>query len=167
MKKKISKGFTLFELLVVVAIIGILASVGVVAYNGYTTSAQRGAAGSNHNSVAKWISNEFQKCAIGETDAMNENLTCVTAGVQAGAIEVAAATILSQRDDGARMNNPYGGAPAVQPTGTAAPGLQACSLANRGQIVVTVVGDDVVVTTCTAARDGLTLNRLEDTVVLN
>ena len=42
-----------------------------------------------------------------------------------------------------------------------------CNLANRGQIVVTVVGDDVVVTTCTAARDGLTLNRLEDTVVLN
>ena len=59
MKKKRNKGFTLIELLVVVAIIGILASVGVVAYNGYTESAKKASAGSNHNSVKKWIQNEI------------------------------------------------------------------------------------------------------------
>ena len=165
MKKKISKGFTLIELLVVVAIIGILASVGVVAYNGYTTSAQRGAAGSNHNSVAKWISNEFQKCAIGEATAMNRNLTCVTDGVAAGATEVAAATIASQRAATARMNNPYGGAPAVQIAGTAA--LALCTGLNEGQIVITVVGDDVLVTTCTAQADGDVPNLMSETISLD
>ena len=39
--KKKSKAFTLIELLVVVAIIGALAAVGVVAYNGYTSSAKK------------------------------------------------------------------------------------------------------------------------------
>ena len=50
-----NKAFTLIELLVVVAIIGILAAVGVVAYNGYTKSAKINASKTNHKNVVKFI----------------------------------------------------------------------------------------------------------------
>tara|TARA_S200000501_G_scaffold301242_1_gene288426 strand:+ start:105 stop:614 length:510 start_codon:yes stop_codon:yes gene_type:complete len=64
------KAFTLIELLVVVAIIGILAAVGVVAYNGYTSSAKIKTLQSNHNSVIKYIKSELIKCDLGiETEA--------------------------------------------------------------------------------------------------
>ena len=73
------KAFTLIELLVVVAIIGILAAVGVVAYNGYTASAKVNATKSNHKLVEKYITAEFMKCNLGETTVMDGNLKCSTA----------------------------------------------------------------------------------------
>jgi len=60
-----SKAFTLIELLVVVAIIGILAAVGVVAYNGYTASAKASAAKSNYNTLVKHMRAELMKCNNG------------------------------------------------------------------------------------------------------
>ena len=65
-----SKAFTLIELLVVVAIIGILAAVGVVAYNGYTGAAKIKTLQTNHNAVIKYIKAELMKCELGiETEA--------------------------------------------------------------------------------------------------
>ena len=70
------KAFTLIELLVVVAIIGILAAVGVVAYNGYTGAAKVSAAKSNHSTIVKYMAAEVQKCSLGESSVMNGNLNC-------------------------------------------------------------------------------------------
>ena len=61
------KAFTLIELLVVVAIIGILAAVGVVAYNGYTNAAKK--------AVVKSIS-KSQKIVNGNENALVVNINC-------------------------------------------------------------------------------------------
>ena len=64
------KAFTLIELLVVVAIIGILAAVGVVAYNGYTGAAKVNAAKTNYKNVIRWVKTELVKCNAGLSDTM-------------------------------------------------------------------------------------------------
>ena len=87
------KGFSLIELLVVVAIIGILAAVGVVAYNGYTKGAKAASSKSNQASVVKYIAAEIKKCDMGETKAMSDNLTC--SGKSASSVVTAATTALS------------------------------------------------------------------------
>ena len=58
------KAFTLIELLVVVAIIGILAAVGVVAYNGYTSAAKVSSSKANHTTVVKFINNTLKLCDV-------------------------------------------------------------------------------------------------------
>jgi type IV pilus assembly protein PilA len=70
------KAFTLIELLVVVAIIGILAAVGVVAYNGYTASAKASVAKANFKLVTNYMASEIIKCSTGETSIMNGTVNC-------------------------------------------------------------------------------------------
>ena len=61
-KKNYSSGFTLTELLVVVAILGIIAAVGITSYNGYVTSAER-----------KSAENLMQQISLGQSEFFSDN----------------------------------------------------------------------------------------------
>ena len=64
MKKK---AITLIELLIVVAIIGILAGVGVPMYNGYMATAKVQSATTNHKNIKSFVAATLTKCSTGST----------------------------------------------------------------------------------------------------
>ena len=77
MKKNLQKGFSLVELLVVVAIIGVLAGVGIVGYQSYTESAKQRVAIANFNSVKRFVETELT--------LLNNNIQTVSGAVQVNA----------------------------------------------------------------------------------
>ena len=140
---KNNKGFTLIELLVVVAIIGILAAVGTVAYQGYISSANKTATKSNHASTVKYIAAELAKCSIGETKAMDDNLTCSARDGDSQAVSTAAIAALAD------FKNSYdSSAKAVQAVGADASGG-----ATKGVTNVSDDGTTVTIITCTHETD--------------
>ena len=77
MKKTLQKGFSLVELLVVVAIIGVLAGVGIVGYQSYTDSAKSRVALANFNSVKRFVDTELT--------LLNNNIQTVSGALSEGA----------------------------------------------------------------------------------
>tara|TARA_B100001741_G_C16036095_1_gene362179 strand:+ start:22 stop:513 length:492 start_codon:yes stop_codon:yes gene_type:complete len=161
--KKNNKGFTLIELLVVVAIIGILAAVGVVAYSGYTSSAKKSGAKSNHATVVKYVAAELQKCNIGESSAMKnksgaDQLTC-SSRKTAGEVSKAATAALSE------FKNAYGevGSSKLAIFDAAAfADKSGCTSSTEGRTNVKNTTTQVTVSTCVASGE----DPLNDTLLI-
>ena len=67
---KMKKSFTLIELLIVVAIIGILAGVGIPMYSGYMISAKIESAKTNHTNVKSFVAASITKCSSGSASVV-------------------------------------------------------------------------------------------------
>ena len=126
------KAFTLIELLIVVAIIGILAGVGVPMYNGYMATAKVNSAQTNHANIKSFVSATLTKCSAGSQYVMlgSSNRQCSqNAGTWASYFRSYFNTI---------NKNPYGGSSAVTTTS---------SSPSKGMTMVSYSGNRIVLRT--------------------
>ena len=108
---KNNKGFTLIELVVVVAIIGILAAVGTIAYTGYTSAAQKNSAKTIYSQAVKYLTAETQKCIL-DSSASAVGGAVVCDGSVSGK-EFTAAIVAAGFAALPGQKNPYGTGDAV------------------------------------------------------
>ena len=95
------RAFTLMELMIVIVIIGILATVGMVMFGGQAEKAKVNVTKANLSIIKKYIKTELMKCELGETIVMDGYLNC--ADIKKGGVDLKAYRALENV-----IKDPYG-----------------------------------------------------------
>ena len=103
------KGFTLVELLVVVAILGVLAAVGIVLFDGFLGRTKENASRANHKNFYNLVSSYALKCSMGNESIEYNDTKGIKGTLNCPANIDSFINIMNQHLYSSNIQNPYWG----------------------------------------------------------